>query len=501
MDRYPGADSAGRSGTAFMAAGGLMGAQMREKDWAATPLGPPEGWPEVLKANLATMLSSPQPMFIAWGAWGTDLPFFFNDSYHPLLGAKAAGALGRPFAELWSDIWDDISPIARRALEGEGSRFDKMPLTMMRNGFPEETWWSFAYMPLREASGDVVGLLCVTSDASERVRSTAALMAERERLTQLFEKAPSFMAVLRGPDHVFELANPAYQKLIGHREVLGRSVAEALPDAAAQGYVELLDRVYRTGQAFASTGAQYAVQVTQGGPVDERYVDFVYQPIIDTDGTIAGVFVDGVDVTERKQSETHLRLMINELNHRVKNSLATVQAIASQTFRDPERFEASRLAFSARLVALAKAHDILTETSWSRADLRMVMERVVQPHHAEGDTRFRLEGPGVSLDPKTALALSMAIHELCTNAVKYGALSADGGTVDITWTIEEGRDSSRLRFRWQEKGGPAVAPPQRKGFGSRLIERSLASELDGEVLIRYEPAGVVCTIDILVPPA
>jgi PAS domain S-box-containing protein len=200
-----------------------------------------------------------------------------------------------------------------------------------------------------------------------------------------------------------------------------------------------------------------------------------------------------VDVTERKRAELHLRLMVNELNHRVKNSLATIQAIAAQTFHAARSLPEAQEAFSARIIALAEAHDILTRENWEGADLEDVLERLRTLHGAPGC--FVFSGPPVRLSPRMALSLSMALHELGTNAAKYGALSAPSGQVRIDWTVTPGPDTARLALTWTESGGPPVIAPTRRGFGSRLIERGLTSELSGEARIDFAPQGVVCRIE------
>jgi len=189
--------------------------------------------------------------------------------------------------------------------------------------------------------------------------------------------------------------------------------------------------------------------------------------------------------------ESHQRLLINELNHRVKNTLATVQSIAGQAFRRGEHDEA-RDTFEARLFALAQAHDMLTRENWEGAELPDLIAQAVEPYRREGGGRFEVEGPNLWVKPSMALALSMAIHELATNACKYGALSVASGRVEIQWTIEG--NPRHLTLRWEEKDGPPVSPPSSRGFGSRLIERSLATELAGEVQLTYEPRGVVCLV-------
>jgi|GEM_PF-1197640 len=197
---------------------------------------------------------------------------------------------------------------------------------------------------------------------------------------------------------------------------------------------------------------------------------------------------------ERKRQERQQTILVNELNHRVKNTLATVQSITSQTLRNSETTEQAEKQITGRLVILAKAHDILTQRSWEGAPLRQLIEQAVAPHCVPGLDRFTIEGPDVWMSPKNALAVAMALHELCTNAAKYGALSNDTGCVRVAWTISNERGQPELQLRWSEAGGPPVTPPSRRGFGSRLIERGLSQELGGEVRIVFAPKGVICTI-------
>ncbi len=202
-----------------------------------------------------------------------------------------------------------------------------------------------------------------------------------------------------------------------------------------------------------------------------------------------------VDITDRKRAELHLRLLVNEMNHRVKNSLATIQAIAAQSFTDAHSLPKAKEAFADRLVALAEAHDLLTRENWDGADLHEVAERLASLHG--GAERFELSGPAVRLSPKTALSLSMALHELATNAIKYGALRTPQGHVRIAWKTATGKGAARLNLTWTERDGPPVTPPAQRGFGSRLIERGLAAELAGSATIDFRPEGVVCQIEAL----
>ena len=214
-------------------------------------------------------------------------------------------------------------------------------------------------------------------------------------------------------------------------------------------------------------------------------------PIRDAGGNVVRWFGTNTDVTALRDAEERQKLLINELNHRVKNVLATVQSIAAQTFRAAKLDSNVRENFEARLVALSNAHSILTQESWEGAEIHDILARTLEPH--ADPERLRMQGPPIRLSPKAALAISMGMHELATNAVKYGALSNGSGRIAVTWTIN-GSNPATLNLRWAEMGGPAVRIPARKGFGSRLIERNLSHDLDGQAKIDYRPEGVVCTI-------
>ena len=243
--------------------------------------------------------------------------------------------------------------------------------------------------------------------------------------------------------------------------------------------------------------ADYAVEFRFIGPDDhvERWLNVKGKVFFDDDGKACRFVGAVVNVTDRKRAELHLRLLVNELNHRVKNSLATIQAIAAQSFTGERALDQAQEAFSNRIVALAEAHDPLTRENWEGADLHEVTTRLADLHG--GQARFELSGPAVRLSPKTALSLSMALHELATNAIKYGALSTPEGRVRVAWNLVPDPGAARLDLTWTERGGPPVRPPTDRGFGSRLIERGLAAELSGSAAIDFHPDGVICRIRAL----
>lgn len=199
-----------------------------------------------------------------------------------------------------------------------------------------------------------------------------------------------------------------------------------------------------------------------------------------------------IDIAERRKAERLQHTLMNELNHRVKNTLATVQAIARQTFRKSHAVSGALETFESRLHALADAHNLLIRENWQGIELAELVAEVIAPHQRE---RFRIHGPNLRLVPRAALVLSMVLHELTTNAAKYGALSTSTGNVEIAWEISN-EAAPQLTFRWTERGGPHVTPPTRKGFGTHLIERSLSAEIGGDVEIVYDPMGVICAMRI-----
>lgn len=489
-------DSARRPVTvpSFLQGGGAMGALMRAHDWSRSPLGDPAAWPQALRTATAMMLNTQQPMFIAWGP---ELAFIYNDAYAPILGARHPAALGLRFQEIWAEIWPDLEPLVRSALDGQGVWQEDLPLLMQRHGYPEPTFFTFTYSPLPDETGAVRGMFCTCIETTGRVlaenrlrEAVEALAASEqryreqgERLFALFEKAPGFVAVLDGPDHVFSLANAAYRQLIGHRDVIGVPAREALPEVAPTGLFEVLDRVFSTGEPFAGSALAVPLQHAPGGEVQMRYVDFIYQPIRDEEGRVTGIITQGSDVTERTVFTEKQQLLLNELNHRVKNNLATVQSMATQTARNAPDMATFIRDFEGRLVALARTHDVLTARAWSSADLRAVVRGELEPY-AE---RVSLDGPVIHLDATRALALGMIVHELATNAAKYGALSADGGVLEVTWALEP---DGGARLRWREHDGPPVVSPTRQGFGARLMEKLSAGDLRGSMRIDFAPDGL-----------
>ena len=222
-----------------------------------------------------------------------------------------------------------------------------------------------------------------------------------------------------------------------------------------------------------------------------RIYDYIFTPVIGADGEVEAIAGSTRDVTDRRMHEEHLELLINELNHRVKNTLSTVQSLVRQTLGTAQDVDDGGARIESRLFALSRAHDVLTRENWHSADIHDIVEGAIAPYEADVGHRFELSGPPCRVNPQRALALAMALHELATNAVKYGALSRDEGEVHIHWDCTHPGEGAAMEFTWRECGGPAVEAPKRRGFGSRLLERGLRNDLGGDVTLAYAPEGVV----------
>ena len=287
-----------------MAATGGLSGMIDAYDWSRTPLGPREGWPLPLNILVDVMLGSAQPMFVVWGP---EQIFLYNDPYVEILASKHPAALGQPFLQVWNEIRDDITPVVEQAYGGTPVRMDDIRLIMHRKGYAEETHFAFSYTPVRGADGGVAGFFCACVETTAQLAETRQRLAERERLERMFEQAPGLIAMLEGPDHRFVLTNATYRRLIGGRDVVGMTVREALPELEGQGFNRLLDRVFASGEAFCGESMPVWITHEPGQPPEQRFVDFIYQPITDDQGVVTGIFVEGVDVTERERAETALR--------------------------------------------------------------------------------------------------------------------------------------------------------------------------------------------------
>lgn len=593
----------------FLQNGGTAGAYLRAMDWSQHPFGPPKHWPVLLQSMTSLVLRSRQPMLLTWGP---DFLMIYNDGFAEICGDRHPAAEGKNIFDVWSEVRDVFQPMGERVYAGESIYIEDIEVQLHRNGQNEDAHFSFSYSPLPEENGKIPGMFCVCTEKTKEIMLRRDLEHERARLGKMFEEAPSFIAMVKGPDHIFEIANPAYMTLVGHRDIIGKSVAVALPEVRSQAYIAMLDTVLATNKAIRIDGAKVSLQRVADGPIEDRFVDFVYQPMLNSAGEVTGIFADGVDVTDRthalsalqsseqflqsvlgassdcikvldlqgrlifmsaggrqvmevsedqqiegnfwpgfwngeknadalkalesakagnaasfqgyadtfagnarfwdvrvtpmlgdngkaerilavsrdisylKRIEEEREHLMHELSHRLKNAFSMVQSVISQTLRQAYSVQGVREILSGRVRALADAQDILTKSVIGEMQIEEVVLAALLPHQT-GEGRFSVSGPDAVINGRQGLGLSLALHELCTNATKYGALSNGEGQVDIRWDVQAG---GTFTLDWTESGGPQVKKPERSGFGSVLIEKVVATYFEGSATLDFDPSGV-----------
>ena len=450
----------------------MMGAMMRAHDWSASPLGSPRQWPQALRTVVGLMLNSKFPMFVAWGG---ELGFLYNDSYISILGDKHPTSLGKRFHDVWAEIWHDIHPLIVRALRGEASYMDRLPLRMRRHGYDEDTWFRFSYSPVRDEDGTVAGMFCACVEMTGEVLAQRYREEENERLVTLFEQAPGIIAVLRGPEHVFEITNRSYLQLVGHRALVGKTARDALPEVQGQGFFELLDHVYRTGQPFVGHAVPLRVQRDPNAPLEERFIDFVYQPIHDQHGKVSGIFVEGSDVTARKRIEDELRAANRQkdqflamLAHELRNPLAPITTAAQLLQRG--QMDAPGIQRASDIIARQAQHmtslvnDLLDVSRVTRGLVTISKEALEMReivHEAVEQVRPLIDARGHALQCEIAASplrvegdrtrLIQVVSNILNNAAKY---TAAGGSLVLSARIESGLVRVAVR-----DNGQGIDPP------------------------------------------
>lgn len=293
----------GNQSLAFLGNASEAAQLIKDRDWTST-LGQIADWPTSLKTAVGLMLHSPVPLVLLWGDAGIML---YNDAYGVFAGQRHPDILGQPVLEAWPEVADLNAEVMRVGLAGGTLEFHDRELSLNRRGSPEPAWMDLYYSPVIAEDGKPGGVIAVVVETTDRVLIRRQAEAQGERLAQMFENAPSFIAQLEGPHHVFTFANTAYRQLIAHRDVIGKTLREALPDLAGQGFYELLDKVYRTGQPYRGIAVPVDLQASEDAAPERRLLDFIYQPIRHIGGNVAGIFVEGTDATDRELAMASVR--------------------------------------------------------------------------------------------------------------------------------------------------------------------------------------------------
>ena len=310
----PGQDIVEERVTGPTASPGDMITLVAAKDWSETALGGRAFWPQSLRTVVGLVLASPLAMIVMWGP---DFIQIYNDAYAVIAAGRHPRALGQPTRECWPEVWSFNAPIFQAVLSGEAASFFNQKLTIERRTALEDAWFDLTYSPLRDDRSDVAGVLVTVVETTDRVLAERRLASQSERQRSLFELAPGFITILRGPDMIFEFVNVAYRKLFGGRDFIGRTVRDAFPDIADQGFHELLANVYATGERFVANHIRVLLEHPAGSTPRECFLDFIYEPITDEAGNVTGLFVEGYDVTDAHLAQVALREMNADLERRV----------------------------------------------------------------------------------------------------------------------------------------------------------------------------------------
>jgi PAS domain S-box-containing protein len=421
-----------------------------------------------------------------------------------VIGVPAEAAIADPnrlYDLILPEFRDEMAAAEAAALR-EQRPFD-IELAARHAATGEARWYRMIAAPRRLPGGELVwdG---IQIDITDQKWAQEAVRRSEERLRTILDEMPVGVLLARMPTGEMVFSNAKSTELLGHPV----DEIESIQDFARFGAIHPDGSPYLPHEYPIVRTVQHGEDIDQEEMLYRRGDGLVAHLAVSSTPVFSNPEMQGFavcafyDITERKKAEEHQSLLINELNHRVKNTLATVQSIAAQSFREAEasgeagRVALTRAAFEARLFALARAHDVLTQENWESAGLRDIIDQAVAPYRGGVDYHvFITEGPNLRVTPQMALSLSMALHELCTNAVKYGALSRSGGHVHVSWSAVNDQER-RLRLVWRERDGPPVAPPTRRGFGTRLIERGVARELGGQVTLSYDPEGLTCKVDV-----
>ncbi|WP_297511109.1 PAS domain-containing protein [uncultured Caulobacter sp.] len=375
-------------------------------------------------------------------------------------------------------IADADWPLARAVLSGQPQPVEELRFQRFDGSMG---YMLVSAVPLLDANGATVSAVAIAQDVSDWRAAERQAQLETALLRKLGDVTPDYLFVKDREGRLL-YANSAVVSSIARpwSEIVGRTEFEWHhdPDEAAA--------IHANDERIMASGASETLEEVYTTEAGTAVVRATKTPITDDFGQVIGLVGVGVDVTRERKAQEHLELLVNELNHRVKNTLTIVQSMARNAFRGIDVAEDAYRSFEDRLVALASAHDLLSEGYWAEAQLEDVIRRTCGPHVAD---RFEISGDNVQVSSRIALAISMAVHELCTNATKYGALKG-GGRVRIGWTV----DDDQLSLSWQERGGPAVRPPEKMGFGSRMLQQAIGALPGGRIETTYETAGLQCSL-------
>jgi len=476
-----------------ISAASSMSALIRAKDWSRTRLGDADRWPPSLTLVVNLVLASGFPMAVRWGP---DFVMIYNDGYRPILGDKHPRALGLPFREVWPEVQTELAPLHESILSGERSAFfeEDFLLRIQRYGSRwEEAHFTISYSPIPDASAPtgIGGVLITAVETTNRVLTEEALRKSEERYRSAMHLGrigsweidlvkgirtwtregmalfgidlPDGLGQIGGPsDEFYQAMHPEDRHLLGEYHALA-SRQDSFPAE------------YR----ILKSGGQVCWLAGYGRVLDR-------QP----DGKAHRVINVATDITERKAAEAHQRFLLQELSHRSKNLLTLVQSIADQSFRKSKDQKDFQSRLSGRLGGLAASNALLARGDWRGSSLRELIEFQLAPFVDLSGSQLEMRGPEVTLAADASQAIGLALHELATNAVKYGALSSPRGQLSISWAVDQASSAGGLKLDWRERGGPSVTAPKQTGFGHVVIKGMIEQAVRGSVELNFAKEGL-----------
>jgi PAS domain S-box-containing protein len=460
-----------------------MGEEIERFDWDSVGM-PLDAWPTPLRHAVGIVLRAPVPMVILWGP---DWRLIYNEPYVEILGAKHPAAMGHPFVEVWPQISPAGRDILNEAFRGRPSRHEDALIRLEQGGRITDRWFTLWQIPIVGADGCVGGILSGCIDVTDRVLHQRALGEREAHLTlalaagqiapwvvdyrtKQVSSSPELNRMLGFPDE----AEPTLEELTagyypGELQRLQAAFADAL--ASGDRHFEIEYRhIRRTDGAVRWLLLRACIELSGGEPV--RTVGVV------------------MDITSQKENEGRLRLLAREVDHRANNLLTIVQGLVQlDRAQDVAAFRSSLMG---RIAALGHAHKLLSESRWTGASLKRLMAEELEPYYGGSRIRIAPASEDVLLSPAVAQSLAMALHELATNASKYGGLSTANGAVEISY-IRAG--ANRMKLVWAETGGPTVKPPSRSGLGLTVIRRAMEGDTGGRAHLEWLPGGLRCELE------
>ncbi len=472
---------------------GEMARLIAARDWSATALGPMEHWPAALTATLSLVLSSEPAMAILWGKDGTLL---YNEAYAEVCGKRHPDVLGKPVVQSWPEAADFNQNVLDVCLAGGTLAYRGQHLVLLRNGTPEDTWFDLNYSPINGPDGVPLGVFALVNEQTAMHLAADELKHAQER----FSHALNAAGVIGIWDWHFETDRMfADQRLSTFFGVDPSSVEEGVSRSAFDRFVHPDDRAYveEEMQRAAFNGGDVAIEFRLVDADDRiRWVMVRGTGFRDADGQPSRLSGAAVEITNRKNAEETRRLLIRELHHRIKNTFAVIAGMITMTARSASSVSEMAEVLRGRLVALAAAHELIRPAITAevghteQTSLSDLLTAILAPHLYFPE-QLTLEAPPVEIGVTAATSLALVLHELATNAAKYGALSTSKGKLAVTARFTEGS----LELDWAESGGPpVVGPPRHEGFGSRLATMSIVGQLAGSIEFQWNEPGLVARL-------